>query len=72
MESCTSVGSVCETGSGMQPYVIIVDDSLASTAMMPTAAAVPEGGGEDGYRTVLEIIACSTHRALEYSLPVTA
>ena len=44
----------------MQPYVITVDDSLASTATMPTAAAVPEGGGEDGYRTVLEIIARST------------
>jgi hypothetical protein len=41
----------------MQPYVITVDDSLASTATMPTA--VPEGGGEDGYRTVLEIIARS-------------
>ena len=27
----------------MQPYVITVDDSLASTATMPTAAAVPEG-----------------------------
>jgi hypothetical protein len=38
-----------------QPYVITVDDSLASTV-----AAVPEGGGEDGYRTVLEIIARST------------
>ena len=33
----------------MQPYVITVDDSLASTATMPTAAAVPEGGGENGY-----------------------
>ena len=44
----------------MQPYVITVDDSLASTATMPTAAAVPEGGGEDGYRTVLDSIACST------------
>ena len=33
----------------MQPYVITVDDSLASTATMPTAAVVPEGGGEDGY-----------------------
>ena len=42
----------------MQPYVITVDDSLAAT--MPTAAAVPEGGGEDGYRTVLEIIASCT------------
>ena len=43
----------------MQPYVITVgvDDSLASTATMP---AVPEGGGEDGYRTVLDSIACST------------
>ena len=41
----------------MQPYVITVDDSLASTATM---AAVPEGGGEDGYRTVLDSIACST------------
>ena len=40
-----------------QPYVITVDDSLASAATMPTAAAVPEGGGEDGYRT--EIIARS-------------
>ena len=47
----------------MQPYVIIVDDSLATTATMPTAAVVPEGGGEDGYRTVLEIIARSMHRA---------
>ena len=44
----------------MQPYVITVDDSLASTATMPTAAAVPEGGGKDGYRTVLDSIACST------------
>ena len=44
----------------MQPYVITVDDSLASAATMPTAAAVPEGGGEDGYRTVLDSIACST------------
>ena len=44
----------------MQPYVITVDDSLASTATMPTAAAVPEGGGEDGYRTVLDSIPCST------------
>ena len=31
-----------------------------SMEMQPTAAAVPEGGGEDGYRTVLEIIARST------------
>ena len=45
----------------MQPYVITVDDSLGSTATTPTAAAVSEGGGEDGYRTVLEIIACSTY-----------
>ena len=44
----------------MQPYVITVDDNLASTATMPTAAAVPEAGGEDGYRTVLDSIACST------------
>ena len=44
----------------MQLYVITVDDSLASTATMPTAAVVPEGGGEDGYRMVLEIIARST------------
>ena len=44
----------------MQPYVITVDDILASMVTMPMAAAVPEGGGEDGYRTVLEIIARST------------
>ena len=41
----------------MQLYVITVDNSLAT---IPTAAEVPEGGGEDGYRTVLEIIAHST------------
>ena len=31
----------------IQPYVITVDDRLASTSMMPTVAAMPEGGGED-------------------------
>ena len=44
----------------MSPCVVVVvdvDDSLAVT--MPMVAAVP-GGGEDGHRTVLEIIACST------------
>ena len=39
--------------------VVVVDDNLASTVTMPTAAAVP-GGGEDGHRTVSESIACST------------
>ena len=56
----------------MQPYVITVDDSLASTATMPMTAAVPEGGGEDGYRMVLEIIARSTQPCIGYMLQATA
>ena len=44
----------------MQPYVITVDDSFVSTATMPTAAVVPEGGGKDGYRMVLQSVARST------------
>ena len=48
----------------MQPYVITVHNSLATTATMPTAAVVPECGGEDGYRTVLQIVACSTQSCI--------
>ena len=48
-----------------EPYIITVDANLVSTATMPTTAAGPEGGGEDGYRTVLEIIACSTRPCIE-------
>ena len=57
----------------MQPHIITVDDSLALTVTMPTAAAVPEGGGEDGYRTMLEIIACSMQQCIGvYTLQATA
>ena len=69
MESRTSAGSVCEIGFFGDKTACFDGNAavrnhrrrqLGVDGYDADGGAVPEGGGEDGYRTVLDRIACST------------